>query len=117
VIIIAGTLDFEPDQRDAALEEGNKLVSATRKQRGCLDYVWSADLTVPGRVYVFERWEDEAALKAHFDGEYYLAMRETLGRFKRLGTDIWKYRPDCIERVYDENRVPRADFFTDEREA
>ncbi|MEO2168084.1 MAG: putative quinol monooxygenase, partial [bacterium] len=61
MIIITGFIDFPPEDRHDVLEACSELQLATREQRGCLDYVWSADPAVPGRVYVFERWEDEAA--------------------------------------------------------
>jgi quinol monooxygenase YgiN len=113
MIIIAGTIDLDPEQREAALEAGKPHAAATRAQKGCIDYVWSADNLVPGRVYVFERWEDEESLRKHFEGEHYLNMRKTIGSFGKLSTDIWKYRPEIKERVYDETGTPRADFFTE----
>lgn len=113
MILIAGTLDLEPEARDAALEAGRELQARTRTLAGCLDYVWSADPAVPGRVYVFERWADEASLQAHFEGPLYWDMRKVLGEFKKLAVDISKYRVDLQEPVYDTEGKPRADFFTE----
>lgn len=113
LIIIAGTIDFEPTQREPALAAAEKLIEATRAQSGCLDYAWMSDRVTPGRVYVFERWQDEESLRGHFEGTFYLDMRKLLGGFGRIATDIWKYRPELTERVYDSNGVPRADFFTE----
>ena len=111
MIIIAGTIDFEPPQRELALTASKELVAATREQDGCLDYAWMPDAVTPGRVYVFERWDSEENLKAHFEGRFYREMREILGGYGRIATDIWKYRPDRTQRVYDSKGVPRADFF------
>jgi quinol monooxygenase YgiN len=113
MILIAGTVDVDPQKRDDALVAACPHMTATRAQKGCIDYVWSADPMVPGRVYVFERWEDEASLRKHFEGEHYLNMRNSWGGFGKLSTDIWKYRPEITERVYDETGTPRADFFTE----
>lgn len=113
MILIAGTLDLQPDDREAALEAGRELQTKTRQLPGCLDYVWSADPAVPGRVYVFERWADEAALRAHFEGPLYWDMRKVLGQFKKLAVDVAKYRVDLQEPVYDPEGNPRADFFTE----
>lgn len=112
MIIIAGTVDVDPQQRDAALEAGRPHMEATRKFAGCLDYVWSADPLVPGRIYVFERWDSTETLAAHFEGPYYLAMRDTIAAHGIRGADVLKYRGDGRERVYDETGKPRADFFT-----
>lgn len=113
MILIAGTLDVRPEQRDAALEAGRELQAKTRALPGCLDYVWSADPAVPGRIYVFERWADEGSLRAHFEGPLYWDMRKVLGGFEKLAVDISKYRVDLQEPVYDSEGKPRADFFTE----
>lgn len=112
IILIAGTVDVDPQKRDAALEAGCPHMEATRAQKGCLDYVWSADLLVPGRIYVFERWESQEDLAAHLSGPHYLAMRDTIGAHGLRGADVSKYRIDLSEPVYDETGTPRADFFT-----
>ena len=112
MIVIAGTVDLRPEKRQAALDAGREIAAATRALEGCLDYVWSADPVVPGRVYVFERWTDEAALRAHFDGPLYWEMRKVLREYEKLHTDISKYRIDLQEPVYDADGNPRADFFT-----
>lgn len=110
MIIIAGHIDFAPQESAAAVAAGVELQERTREQAGCLDYLWSLDPVVPGRVHVFERWEDEASLREHFAGENYSQMRRILRGWEKLQTDIWKYRPDGMERVYDEHGTPRADF-------
>lgn len=112
MIIIAGTVDVDPGQRDAALAAGREHEAATRRQQGCLDYSWMPDGHDPGRIYVFERWLDEASLAAHFNGPLYRAMRETMARHGLRGADVLKYRIDLAEPVYDPSGRPRADFFT-----
>ena len=57
MIIITGTVDVDPERREAALIAAQPHMRATRALEGCLDYVWSADPLVPGRIYVYERWE------------------------------------------------------------
>ena len=111
-ILIAGTVDVDPERVEEALEAGKPHMAATRAQAGCLDYQWSADRLTPGRIYVYERWESEAALKAHFDGPHYLAMRDTIAAHGLRGADTLKFRVDLSEPVYDETFTPRADFFT-----
>jgi quinol monooxygenase YgiN len=113
VIIIAGTVDVDPERRDAALVAGKPHMEATRAFPGCLDYVWSADLLVPGRIYVFERWESTETLAAHLAGPHYLAMRDTIAAHGLRAADVLKYRPEISEPVYDSTGTPRADFFTE----
>jgi quinol monooxygenase YgiN len=113
VIIIAGTVDVDPEQREAALEAGLPHMEATRAQKGCLDYSWSADGLVPGRIYVFERWETQEDLALHFQGQHYLNMRTTIAQYGLKAADVLKYRVDFSEPVYDPTMTPRADFFTE----
>lgn len=114
MIIIAGTIDFgTTEQRDQAVASGLPLQQATRDdERGCLAYCFAADPCVAQRVQVYELWEDEASLAAHFEHPNYLQMRERLMRGGVVATDVKKYRCDLSEPVYDSTFTPRADFFT-----
>ena len=112
MIVIAGTVDLKPEARDAALETTRELMAQTRTQRGCLDYVWAPDSAVPGRIYVFERWETTEDLAAHFAGPHYLAMRDTVAAHGIRGVGVSKYAIERSEPVYDPTGTPRADFFT-----
>ena len=114
MVIIAGTIDLaDPARRDEAMEKARPLQQATRdNEPGCQAYVFSPDPCVAGRIVVYELWDDEASLAAHFKHENYLNMRTALGEIGLAGADNNKYRCDLKEPVYDETMTPRADFFT-----
>lgn len=112
MIIVAGVVEFDPAQREAALRAASELFAATRAQPGCLDYVWCADPSSESRVYVYERWSDTASLAAHLAGACYRGMLALLGRHGLRAADVAKYRIDKSEPVYDPAGKPRADFFT-----
>ena len=57
MIIVAGALTIDPDERDAYLRGCVDVVAAARQAPGCLDYALSPDLVEPGRINVHERWE------------------------------------------------------------
>ena len=117
MIIIAGTIDLaDPNKRDEALRIASVLQKKTRDEEpGCHAYVFSADPCVAGRLCVYELWQDEASLAAHFEHPNYLNMREALGKIGLAGADNNKYRVDLREPVYDATFTPRADFFTERR--
>jgi quinol monooxygenase YgiN len=115
LIILAGTFDLDPAQREAALEAAIPLMEPVRVQPGCLDYVWSPDPAVPGRIYVFERWETQESLAKHLASQHYRDMRDTMPKYGLTAVDVSKYRIDLQEPVYDETATPRADFFTEGR--
>ena len=115
MIIIAGTIDLaDPSKLDACMERAVPLQMATRQQEpGCLAYCFAPDPVVEGRIQVYELWEDQASLAAHFTHPNYLNMRTTIGQFgQRRGELPKKYRVDFAEPVYDTTFTPRADFFT-----
>lgn len=76
-IIISGSIDVDPERRDEALQAGLRFMQQTRQREGCLAYTWSPDLAVPGRIWVYERWRDQAALARQLASEPYLEMRNT----------------------------------------
>ena len=64
MLIVAGHLTVDPDQRESYLADCVSVVEQAREVDGCLDFVIAADLVDPGRVNVFERWESQAAVNA-----------------------------------------------------
>jgi quinol monooxygenase YgiN len=67
VIIVAGALIVDPEDRERYLQGCTGVVAAARRAPGCLDYALSPDLLDAGRINVYERWADEQQL-ARFRG-------------------------------------------------
>jgi hypothetical protein len=65
MIIIAGTFDLEPNEREQFLRERSDGMRRSRAEVGCLEYVFSADPLESGRVVLFERWASQEDLDAH----------------------------------------------------
>jgi quinol monooxygenase YgiN len=68
VLIVAGHLVVDPQDRDDYLSGCVEVVRQARRATGCLDFSISADLLEPGRINVFERWESQAAVDAFRGG-------------------------------------------------
>jgi quinol monooxygenase YgiN len=64
VVIVAGHLVVDPEQRESYLANCIGVVEQARGAPGCLDFAISADLVAPGRINIFERWESRAAVEA-----------------------------------------------------
>jgi quinol monooxygenase YgiN len=62
VLIIAGSLILDPDDRAAFLAANADVVAQARAAVGCLDFVQAADPLDPARINVFERWDGEEHL-------------------------------------------------------
>jgi quinol monooxygenase YgiN len=64
VVIVAGHIVVDPEQRDGYLSACVEVVHQARRAPGCLDFSLSADLLEPGRVNILERWDSQAAVEA-----------------------------------------------------
>ena len=111
-IVIAGAVDVPPEKREKALKEARPLIEAALAEKGCVEYSWTADLSIPGRIRVFEEWESEPDLAAHLAATPYRAMLAHLSGVGIVRAVTQKYRVDHFEPVYDPEGRPRADFFT-----
>lgn len=87
-VIVAGHMDFVPEDREAALSAFRSVVAESRREPGCLGYAFTADLEVPGRVQVFEHWVDDRALGDHLQLPHVLALREQLAPLRRTGREL-----------------------------
>jgi quinol monooxygenase YgiN len=64
MVIVAGHITVEPQQREAYLAGCVSVVEQARGTAGCLDFAITADLIDAGRVNIFERWASQAAVDA-----------------------------------------------------
>ena len=64
MVIVAGHITVDPEQRDSYLAGCMSVVETARRADGCLDFAITADLLDPGRVNLFERWESQAAVES-----------------------------------------------------
>ena len=64
MIIIAGTLRVDPDDRAAYLDVASVATALARSTPGCFDFAQSADPLEDDRINIFERWETDAQLEA-----------------------------------------------------
>jgi quinol monooxygenase YgiN len=91
MLLIAGTLDLPAENRAALLASAEPLMRASQAEDGCHDYLMMADPLDAGRVRVFERWEDETALAAHFATPHMAEFGAALGGLGLTGSDLTKY--------------------------
>lgn len=70
MLIVAGTARLRPDTHKEAVALAEPMAAATRAEPGCLEYRFSASLSDPTMVTVFERWESPSALEAHLEADH-----------------------------------------------
>jgi hypothetical protein len=76
-------------------------------------YCFAADPCVPTRIQVYELWEDEDSLAAHFVHPNYAAMRDLLVGLRPTGSWNRMYLTERDEPVYAADGTARSRFFTD----
>ncbi len=91
MLIVAGTIQVDPEQREAVLAAVAPMVEATRAEAGCRAYVFSPDPGDPAVVQLFELWDDQAALDAHFASDHMAAWQARAADLPIRGRDITKY--------------------------
>jgi quinol monooxygenase YgiN len=69
VVIVGGTFEVDPDQREGFLAGRHDMMRASRAEAGCLEYTFSADPMDPSRVLLFERWASQEALDSHLSAQ------------------------------------------------
>jgi quinol monooxygenase YgiN len=90
MLVINGTFEIDPDHRDAIVAAAIEVQQASRKEEGCLHYVWSADLEDPNRLHIAEKWVSQEALDHHFTLPHVAAfLAVTKGKIR--GSSAVKY--------------------------
>jgi quinol monooxygenase YgiN len=79
MIVIAGHFVLDPGKREQAIAAAREMMSETRKEEGCISYTFSAELDEPGRFRIFEEWEGEEALNAHFAAPHMARLQKAMG--------------------------------------
>ena len=82
MIIIIGRAEVDPDRVEALRPALQEMMRRTFEESGCLSY--SLAIEDPGGdgrpavMTIAERWEDECALKAHFESDHMAAFNKAV---------------------------------------
>ena len=98
MILVTGSIVAREDAFDDVLRSCLEHVERSRKEPGCILHDVHVDCQNPMRLFFFEQWADEAALRTHFAVEGSKAfVRSLKGRIvETTGTQI--YRAQAIPR-------------------
>jgi quinol monooxygenase YgiN len=78
MIVIAGSVTVRAERRDEAVQIALRMAAASRAEAGCVEYRFYADLADPNTFFLFEHWENEAALARHFQTPHMAEFQEQL---------------------------------------
>jgi quinol monooxygenase YgiN len=82
MILVTGTIRIAPERLAEAQPAMQKVIAASRKEEGCLEYFYAEDILEPGLVHITERWVSQAAFDEHFASSH---IAEWCGSWKNLG--------------------------------
>ncbi len=91
MLVISGIMHISPESRIKAVAAMIRVEQATRKEAGCLTYTFYSDLEDPNVLRIFEEWESDAALAAHFKAPHIAEFRKAMADVKVLSREIRKY--------------------------
>ena len=80
MIVIAGSAKVNATAFEEARQAGSLMAATSRQESGCLDYRFAVDIDDPLVVRIFEQWESQAALDAHFAAPHFQAFSEVILR-------------------------------------
>ena len=91
MLLIAGTIRVQPEDRDAAVAAMAEMMAETAQEEGCVSYDFSADLTQPELFHLFEEWESEEHLKAHFVAPHMAVFQAAIANLGEVQRSIFRY--------------------------
>jgi quinol monooxygenase YgiN len=91
LLVIAGQIEIDPAHREAAVAAAVEMMDETLRESGCISYVFSGDLTDPSRFRIFEEWESQEALDAHFASPHMARFQKAMGGFGIVDMQVKRY--------------------------
>jgi len=92
MVIVAGTITLDPAKRAQLEVAFDRMRAATLREAGCLEYQAYADRKDPSTVLIFEKWESEEALRAHFATPHMAEFGAALAQVGVTGSGVKKYQ-------------------------
>lgn len=91
MIVVSGIMTFDPASHDRVVELARTLTHETLKEPGCRTYGFWADPDTRGHFRLFEEWDSQEALTAHFATPHFAAFGSSLGDLGLADMDVHRY--------------------------
>jgi len=96
MIVISGCFRFAPEHRAAALAAALAMAAETRKEEGCITYGFFVDMEDESNIRIFEEWQSQAYLDAHFQTAHMAKFRETFAGLGPFDRNVRRYVVDEV---------------------
>lgn len=91
MLFVVAEAEVPEASRAAIIAASTAMVTASRREEGCLGYDYAWDMLEPGRMRVLEIWQDEAALRLHFRTPHMAAFLAALAADHSVKTKLTVY--------------------------
>jgi quinol monooxygenase YgiN len=94
MLIVLAKAQVSADALAAAKAAIADMVAASNAEDGCIAYAFTQDLGDPTVIHIIEKWQDEAALVAHFATPHMAAFGAAIGGLDFKVIEAVKYHAD-----------------------
>ena len=88
MIVVTARARIRPEARDDAIAAARKMRDASIAEAGCQEYNFWFAFDDENELLVFERWDDQAALDAHFATPHLAEFAQAIPSFVDGAPDI-----------------------------
>lgn len=99
MLIVAGTLEFDASKTEEAKAAAAAMMAATQEESGCIEYAFSIDMADPAKIHIFEAWESQEALDAHFATPHMAAFGAATADLGFSNMSILKHEVSATDRL------------------
>ncbi len=99
MLVIAGFIRIDPANLEVALAAATEVMKETHKEPGCVSYVFSTDLAEKGLFHLFEEWESQEALDAHFKTPHMATFQTAMGGFGIQEAKVQRYEVSSVSQL------------------
>ena len=99
MLVIAGHIQIDPANREAAVAAAAEVMEETHKESGCISYTFSGALADEGLFYIFEEWETQEAVDAHLKTPHMAKFQGAMGGFGVKGIKIQRYEVSAVKKL------------------
>ncbi|MEX0307686.1 MAG: putative quinol monooxygenase [Ruegeria sp.] len=90
MLIVTGVVEVSEAGVEKASAAAQEMVTETLKEPGCLIYEFSQVLGHATRFRVYEEWQDQGALDAHFATSHMASFQAILGEVGVTSSEIYR---------------------------
>jgi quinol monooxygenase YgiN len=94
MLIVLAKAKVGADSMVAARTAIADMVAASNAESGCIAYAFTQDVLDPSVIHIVEKWQDEAALAAHFATQHMGAFGAAIGGLDFKVIEAVKYHSD-----------------------